>query len=403
MNSLINVCYRKKIKHNVLYVFLLYPILGENIISTVLGDTISKILSLLSCIVIMLFLIRHKIYLNMFSINLILLIILHIAITFIFASPNTRITVANSLITPYGLMGYFMLFMFIDVVGDNRDKLIEIYQSMALIMAISVFLNFFISGDLHIANNVQVFQEAVSTGYTNSRKWLFGHRNAIFIHHLMWMMFSYMQYRLENRDYLKMFLFQIAFTMLVAVVSWNSTMIITTFLVFALGILRNNLLSSLTIAHYVFLYAILEIGIVFFRVQSIFSYLIVNILHRNLSFTGRTNLWDYYINQFVEENIFLKMIGNIGVTDMSTNSHNMFLGLLSFTGIIGVSIYFFLLFLSIRKIKRNIKTDSAKYISIIIFCFLINSLAMEFYLQPMIAFYIGYRINRIEQYSTIGE
>lgn len=400
MNSLTNIRYRKKIKHDIWYVFLLFPILGENIISTILGDVISKFFSFLSCTIIVFYLIRHAIHMDMFLLNLILLIMFHGVITFVFVSPNTRITVANSMITPYGLIGYFMLFMFVDSVGDTRDKLIEIYRSMAIIMTISVFLNFFVSADLHVANNIQVFQEAISTGYTNSRKWLFGHRNAIFVHHMMWMMFSYVQYTLEKREYMKMFLYQTAFTILVAIVSWNSTMIITIFMVLILGILRNNLLSKISIVQYVFLYMILEIGIVFFRIQNFFSFIIVNILHRNLSFTGRTNLWDYYIHQFVEENIINKLIGNLGVTEMTTNSHNMFLGLLSFTGIIGAFLYFSLLFLSIKKLRSNKKTDYAKFISILIFCFLINSLAMEFYLQPMIAFYIGYRVDK---YSLIAQ
>lgn len=396
MNRLISADYRKRVKHNIFYVFFLFPLLGENIISTIAGDTISKIFSFLSCSIIIFFLIGRKIRLDKFGISLILLIVLHIAITFIFAPPNIVITVANSLITPYGLIGYFTLFMFVDSVGDNRDKLAEIYRCMALIMTICVFFNFFISGDLKLANNIEVFQEAISTGYTNSRKWLFGHRNAIFIHHLLWIIFSYLQYRLENRNYLKMFLFQIGFTMLVAIVSWNSTMLITTSLVFVLGIMRNNILSGISIAHYILIYVILEVGIVFVRIQSVFSFLIVNILHRNLSFTGRTALWDYYINQFIEENVFQKLIGNLGITDMHTNSHNMFLGLLAFTGIIGAFLFFFLLFLSAGKLMRKRKTDSARFISLIIFSFLINSLAMEFYLQPMLVFYIGYRIDRIE-------
>lgn len=146
MNRLISADYRKRVKHNIFYVFFLFPLLGENIISTIAGDAISKIFSFLSCSIIIFFLIGRKIRLDKFGISLILLIVLHIAITFIFAPPNIVITVANSLITPYGLIGYFTLFMFVDSVGDNRDKLAEIYRCMALIMTICVFLIFLYLG-----------------------------------------------------------------------------------------------------------------------------------------------------------------------------------------------------------------------------------------------------------------
>lgn len=128
-----------------------------------------------------------------------------------------------------------------------------------------------------------VFKEAISTGYTNSRKWLFGHRNMIFIHHLMWIVFSFITYKLERRNYTKLYLFQITFTMFIGIVSWNSTMMFTTFIVFILSLLKDKFLQNISIIHYVITYLILEIGIVFLRIQDLFSFIIVGILHRNLS------------------------------------------------------------------------------------------------------------------------
>lgn len=383
-----------------LYVMLLFPILGENVISTLFGDSISKLLSVISCGIILLFFFNSRIHINVFLIDIFLLILCRV---FVFVSSNADISVANNMITPYGLIAYFMLFLFIDKFIYDSEQLIVVFKSMVIIMTISVFMNFFFTADLHIADNIAVFKEAVSTGYTNSRHWLFGHRNMIFIHHLMWMVFSYISYMLENRNYAKMFLFQIAFTMLVGIVSWNSTMMVTTLAVFSLGIFRKSFFEKISILHYTLIYVILEIGIVFFRIQDVFSYLIVNILHRNLSFTGRTRIWDYYIDQFTNGSIFHKLFGNFGITEWTTNSHNMFLGILSFTGIIGVFLYFFLLFLSVKNLHRERDTDSAKFISIIIFGFLINALSMEFYLQPMIAIYIGYRIKAINQLVSQGE
>lgn len=378
-------------------ILLLFPILGENIISTIAGDSVSKFFSIMSCLVILLFFIKDRMHIHIFFVDMFLLIVLHTMITFLFAS-STIISVANNMITPYGLIAYFMLFMYIDIFIDDKKRLITVFKSIAIIMTICVFMNFIFTSDLNIANNIEVFKEALATGYTNSRKWLFGHRNMIFIHHLMWIAFSYVQYKLENRSYTKMFIFQITFTMLVGVVSWNSTMMAVTLIVFVLEIFRKNFFSKISIIQYILVYIILEIGIVFVRVQDIFSYLIVNILHRDLSFTGRTSIWNYYINQYSCGDILHKLFGNFGVTDLTVNSHNMLLGILSFTGIIGIFLYFLLYIFSIKKLYRERKTDSARFISIIIFGFLINAITMEFYLQPLTAIYIGYRINKINEF-----
>lgn len=390
--------YKNKMFLVLCYVILLFPIIGENIISTIVGDGISKIFSIFSCLFMLGYVFKQKkVYLCSFNINLLLLIILHIVIILGFKSSSTQITVANNMITPYGLIGYFMLFIFIDLHFSDINKLDLVFRSMMIVMTISVFLNFFITADLHIANNIAVFKEALSTGYTNSRKWLFGHRNMIFIHHLMWILFTYITYKLEKRNYSKMFVLQIIFTMLVGVVSWNSTMMLTTALLFVLAFFRNSIFSKSTIVRYVVIYLVLEIGIVFLRIQEAFSFIIVNVLHRNLSFTGRTQIWDYYINQFLSGNLLNKLFGNFGITELTVNSHNMFLGLLSFTGIIGIVLYFILLCLSIKELMKEKKSDTSKFISIIIFSFLINALTMEFYIQPVIAMFIGYRIKKINQ------
>lgn len=389
---------KKNTARLLMYAILLFPILGENVISTVFGDAISKFLSVISCGIILLFFLIRKIHISIFLIDMFLLILLHV---FVFVSSDADISIANNMISPYGLIAYCMLFLFIDAFIDNREKLIVLFKSMVIIMTISVFMNFFFTADLHIADNIAVFREAVSTGYTNSRHWLFGHRNMIFIHHIMWITFSYIQYILENRNYARMFFFQIAFTMLVGVISWNSTMMFTTLVIFGLGIFRKHFLKKISILHYILIYVILEIGIVFFRIQDVFSYLIVDILHRNLSFTGRTRIWDYYIKQFSNGSFFHKLFGNFGVTELAVNSHNMFLGILSFTGITGALLYFFLFFIGIKNLHGEKNTDSAKFISVIIFGFLINALTMEFYLQPMIAIYIGYRIKDINQLVSI--
>lgn len=395
MNKTINDK-RNRILSAIMYMMIIFPLLGENLISTILGDTPSKICSIISCIIILIIVIRErKVHIDKFLIVMLLLIAEHIIINFVFAPKNLKITTANNMITPYGLIGYFMIFLLINTYIKNADKMRVIFRSMMIVMTISVISNLIFTADLHIANNVQTFREAINTGYTNSRRWLFGHRNMIFIHHLMWILISYIYYRLNKRSYSKLYFWQMFFTIIVGVVSWNSTMMLTTIVILILGMFRKRKILRFSIGSYVFLYLILEIGIVFLRVQNYFSFIIEDVLNRNLSFTGRTYIWNYYINQFSNAGIFNKMIGNFGITELTVNTHNMFLGLLVFTGIIGLALYFILLYLSAKELKKKKNTDISKFVAIIIFGFLLNALTMEFYLQPLIAMYIGYKIKEI--------
>ncbi|MBQ9936235.1 MAG: hypothetical protein IJO70_10350 [Lachnospiraceae bacterium] len=378
-----------------LYVLGIFPLLSENVVSTLFGELISKFLSVVSCFIILIDIIRNKkIKLNPFLFFLFLAVVEHIIITFVFAPEDLIISHYNNLITPYGLIAYFVLFCLISANLNNKKHFLEILKAITIIMTISVFLNLFITGDFKIADNIAVFQEAITTGYTNSRKWLFGHRNMIFIHHLMWILVTYLYYEVSNKQKRKILFFEIIFTLLVGVVSWNTTMIVTTILMTSLWILKDTkFIKKIKPHYYILFFAFLEIGIVFGRIQRHFEFLIVNILHRNLSFTGRTRIWDYYIQQFVSGSMFNKLFGNFGVTNINSNAHNMFLGLLAFSGIFGVVIYAILIILAIVKINRNNSHEIATFLSIIIFCFLINSLTMEFYIQPLIPLFFGYNIS----------
>ena len=92
----------------IIYVLVIAPLLAENIISTIFGETISKGLSILACCIILIVIVtmkNGKIKVNKFLITMLILIILHSVITFLLAPKNLTITTANSLITPSGLIG----------------------------------------------------------------------------------------------------------------------------------------------------------------------------------------------------------------------------------------------------------------------------------------------------------
>ena len=130
--------------------------------------------------------------------------------------------------------------------------------------------------------------------------------------------------------------------------------------------------------------------IVFFRIQNVFSFLIVDVLHKSLTLTNRIYIWD---NAF----IFIKkgnlLFGNGYVNDGNFipygvrvwQAHNQLLQLLYEVGIIGTLAFYYSIFQSFEKIKRKIDKNDILIVSVL-FAFLIM-MTTEIY-SYYIAFYV---------------
>lgn len=128
--------------------------------------------------------------------------------------------------------------------------------------------------------------------------------------------------------------------------------------------------ESLFIIYYIFIYklnikikpkiyfyiaVISFVLLVFFRIQNVFAFLIVDILHKDLTLSDRTVIWDNAI-EIIQQN---KLLG-IGIresNDMTNkisayHSHCDFLNILLQSGIIGLGVYWFLLYNSFARLNR---------------------------------------------------
>lgn len=108
----------------------------------------------------------------------------------------------------------------------------------------------------------------------------------------------------------------------------------------------------------------LNAGILFFRIQNLFAYIIENLLHKTITFTGRIYIWDIILYKCLNH----PLIGvgaelnnndkNITINEMhhvffeKTQAHNQLLSILYFNGFIGIVLFIVIILYAGRKLKR---------------------------------------------------
>lgn len=161
-------------------------------------------------------------------------------------------------------------------------------------------------------------------------------------------------------------------------------MIVILILFFLLIYKRNLPINKFLKTKYIYaIFIFLFFAIVIFRLQSVLSFLIVNVLHRNLSFTGRTEIWDIAISLFTQKPIF-----GFGVLDPSIrletlgifHAHNTILQILVDGGLVSLFFYTLIWYYIYVLLKHSDDSETKKLFVFGVFVILITSL-FEFYVK----------------------
>lgn len=360
---------KKTIRIYMLYIFLLLPFFEMPylfVLSSTIG-TICKIHKIISGVIIGILVIRDRRYSKI--INYIVLYLLVLVFATLYNGGDYQYLFSISL-------GILVLSLITDY--GTRNHPFQFLGAFELMLSIMIYINFIL-----IVLNPNGLYVATDTLYWEN--WLLGYRNSLILYVFPALLCSVINGYRNNKLYFRTkILFIISF--LSTVLSGSSTLLVGLFLTLIFIVLKKILIYKkiMNVYSYTITYIAIFLGIIILRVQNWFSFIIVNILKRDLTFTGRIFIWDYVI-----EFIKFKPILGYGIENTfirysktkiwkSFHAHNMFLEVLYKTGFIGFIIFLKIISLSANELNKTKSELISKFVAWQLFSFMIL-LLMEAY------------------------
>lgn len=157
----------------------------------------------------------------------------------------------------------------------------------------------------------------------------------------------------------------VSFATVILAFSATSVIGMTVFTLFLLLALINKMPNFLNIITYLAINIAYFFGVIILRLQEAFAFIIVDMLGRDLTFTGRTKIWDSALAAFAKSPVFgVGEIENQASRDLigATHAHNYYLDLLYKSGLPGFLIFFAILIICGVALYRNRKNGKIPFI-----------------------------------------
>ncbi|MED1556524.1 O-antigen ligase family protein [Bacillus paramycoides] len=321
-----------------------------------------------------------------------------------------RITILNLLI-----VCYMMLVLFSAVVNGNLTNGIAftivifisfcIYISHALKESKEFFRGmYYLFSVVVILNFLTMLINGITIDNNGFPIYLLGGKNAITMTVLLAIpiifIYSYIMYKKLKIFPLIVILISIASIYL----SESGTGIVVAIVTVLFLVVHKRYFPSLKT--YLLIYVILFFAIIVFRLQELlFGDFIINVLHKDLTFTGRTYVWDLILNTIGDSYFIGFGRGNNIINQHFINlheAHNGLLEILMYSGILGISFFVVILIIVAKNLGYFKNHVISKVLSFSIFAYMIIGLTEsvfyknEFWMLIVISYGISNIIKCIE-------
>lgn len=159
--------------------------------------------------------------------------------------------------------------------------------------------------------------------------------------------------------------------------SANSVVAFSIFLIYLIFNYSTCKMKFLNIKTYFFAYIVLFFSFVKFRIQNLFKWFIVDVLHKSLTLSTRIFLWDRVENYIIKHPILgygqelnTTIIAKFGDPHF-THAHNTFLDVMYKGGLIGLILHLLLIIMPCKNLYKYKDYFITKIISILFFCTMI--------------------------------
>lgn len=148
-------------------------------------------------------------------------------------------------------------------------------------------------------------------------------------------------------------------------------------MIIAFTLRRKKSLKFINYKLFLIIWIILFLALIVFQVQDLFSWLIVDIMNKDLTFTGRTFIWERCFDYFASSPIFGNGVINFNVRTALVgiyHAHSTILNVLIEGGLIGLIVYFSILMYAGKGLKECKDKSLMKIVTIMFFAIFILKL-----------------------------
>jgi len=312
---------------------------------------------------------------------------------------------------------FYSLILFSTFFHDGN--ILKVISDISLNMGIIIMVNLFLKDNrmeflkalliyfylLLILNTITIFafpDGIVQTEYLKTPIYLLGIDNRFAFTYIPGLCIIALYDYLFNNRFTKLTYIYFVATYITFICFWTAGALVAESLFILFYILIYKLKIKNFINKYLPTVIVLFFAVVVFRLQNLFKYIIVTVLHKDLTFTSRTLIWDKVI-KLISDN---KILG-IGVQKSNTmikyisafHSHSYFLNITLQGGFIGILIYIIMLVIVFKELNDNKKFFVAQIVAFSLFVLYISLIVDTFDITGnlFLLLAIGYNIRYLVQ------
>ena len=236
------------------------------------------------------------------------------------------------------------------------------------------------------------------------QNWFLGYKNSHILYIFPLVLVSFLNSLLDgkfvtSRNVIIMIL---SFLNIIIVQSSTSYTMIIGIVVYILCYRMLNKSTKFHAKNYFYTYITSFTLITVLRISNWLRFIVVNLFKKDLTFTGRTKIWDLAIEQILNKPILghgeKTFVYNTNYNVRITSTHSELLEIFFKTGLVGGLVYLFLIWKSAKNLYQYREKMISKYLAITLLIFLIMTLFEAYTLDKcmylfMVYFNVEYLIN----------